>query len=234
MRQQLLAGLLTLACVGLSSIEAQGGSRPGDIGSVRFRLGYLTPQGDSQYWDDKAVDFTGSAGDLKDLSFGFDYLWRLSPNSGLLFSTTFFSGRTVQAYREYADDAGFDISHTTTLETFDMTAAWLFQPGGRRPPIAPYFALGGGFTNWTLNESGSFIDFGDPDWPIVYASYYDSSSTLMAFALAGLEIPVNYAWSVLAEARWKYAEDTLARDFAGFGDIDLSGWEVSLGFAFNY
>jgi len=236
MRQRILVGLTTVVFLGLSSLQAdaQGGWKPGDIGSARFRLGLFPPPGNSQYWDDKSVDFTGSAGDLQDLSFGFDYLWRMGRTSGLLFSTTFFSGRTAQAYRDYVDDAGFDISHTTLLETFDVTAAWFFQPGGRRQRIAPYFALGGGFTNWTLTESGSFIDFGDEEWPIVYASYYDSSSTLMAFALAGLEIPVTHVWSFIAEGRLKYAEDTLAHDFAGFGDIDLSGWEVSIGFAWNY
>jgi hypothetical protein len=227
--------LLAVALLGITGVaEAQHPRRPGEFGSARFRLGLFQPSADSSYFADKEVDFTGSGEDLRDLSFGFDYLWRMAPSYGLMFTSGFFTGRTNQAYREWVDAGGREIVHTTRLETFDIAGAFVYQPGGRLKTVAPYFGAGGGFTGWRLSEDGDFIDFGDPDLPVVYAIYTDDGTTLMGFVLAGLEISPRPFWSLLIEARWRWASDTLGGAFAGFGDLDLSGYEVSAGFAWNF
>ena len=40
--------------------------------------------------------------------------------------------------------------------------------------------------------------------------------------------------TLLDRRRYRWAEDTLSRDFAGFGDLDLSGFEVTGGFAIRF
>jgi hypothetical protein len=228
--------VLTLALSMLWPVEAaaQGNWKPGDFGAVRFRLGLYHPQGNSKYWDDKFEGFTGDIANFKDTTWGMDFLWRLSPSSGLLFSGSFFEGRTNQAYRDWVDGDGNEISHTTRLGEWDMTAAFYFQPGGRRGKVAPYFALGGGFMWWELRENGWFIDFNDPNLPVVPADYRDRGTALVAFALAGLEIPLSWSWSFVAEGRYKWAEDELGGEFADAGTLDLSGYEVTAGFGWNF
>ena len=87
---------------------------------------------------------------------------------------------------------------------------------------------------WQLREEGSFIDFGDDDLPIIYASYRAESTTWEAFAIAGLDIRLSYRWSFFFEGRYRWAEDELNRDLAGLGAIDLSGLQLDGGFAYNF
>jgi len=87
---------------------------------------------------------------------------------------------------------------------------------------------------WGLREEGYFIDFADPDLPIVFASYNAGGTTWELFAVAGLDIPVGYRWSFFVEGRYRWAEAELNDDFSGFGTIDLSGIQLAGGFSWNF
>jgi hypothetical protein len=212
--------------------EAQGNWKPGDFGSARFYLGLFEPQADSQYWDDIFAGFTGSPSDFEDFVFGADYLWGTSRNGGVLFGVSFYEGKSTQAYLDWVDLDGQDISHLTTLRLSDLTAAYVFRFGGKN--LRPYVGGGVGLLWWQLREEGSFIDFADDDLPIIYASYLAESTTWEAFAIAGLDVRLSYRWSFFFEGRYRWAEDELNRDFAGFGTIDLSGLQFDGGFAYNF
>jgi len=56
----------------------------------------------------------------------------------------------------------------------------------------------------------------------------------MAFGVAGIDIPVGPRWSLFVEGRYRWAADDLGQDYAGFGELDLSGWEASGGFGFSF
>lgn len=229
--RSVMLGLLTIL-IGAPLAEAQGNWQPGDFGSLRFRLGVFEPDGSSEYWDETFDVFTGSPGDLQDLSFGVDYLWRTSADAGLLFGTSFYGGSSTNAYRDYVDSAGFDIRHATSLDTWDLSAAYLVRLGGSR--VAPYLGVGGGLLYWNLEEAGDFIDFSSPDLEIFFARYRASGWTWEALGIAGVDIPVSFRWSFFAEGRYRVADDELGDDFAGFGTIDLSGWELAAGFSWNF
>jgi len=229
-----LALSLSAVLVILASPQAaaQGNWQPGDFGSARVRLGLFMPDGSSQYWTDVERAFTGSVDDFEDLTFGFDYVWRFSRTSGLMFTGSFYEGSSTRSYRDWVDDDGRPISHTAELQTGDLAVAWVLQ--ANTYPVRPYFGLGGGILFWDLGEAGWFIDFGDPDLPIVSAAYYDDGTTLEALALAGIELRTSPGFSVILEARYRYADDTLGGDFYEAGTLDLSGLEASAGFAWNF
>jgi hypothetical protein len=233
-RPVLRATMIGVLCavVMATDVEAQGNWQPGDFGSVRFRAGLFTPEGNSQYWEDKFADFSGSVDSFRDFTWGLDYMWRTSQSTGVLFGTSFFNGKATQSYLDWVDADGRDISHTTSLELWDLTAAfvWRFGRGG----LVPYVGLGGGFQNWKLEETGNFIDFGDPELPIVFAGYRSSDWTYELFGLAGVDVPLAYQWSFFVEGRYRYSEDELADDFSGFGTVDLSGTELTAGFSWNF
>ncbi len=235
MRRTLLRAMIfgALCTVALAAdVEAQGNWQPGEFGSIRFRVGLFTPEGDSQYWEDKFVDFTGSADSFRDFTWGLDYMWRISHTSGVLFGASFFNGKATQSYYDWVDADGRDISHTTSLQLWDLTAAFVWRVG--RGGLVPYVGLGGGFQNWRLEESGSFIDFGDPDLPIVFAGYRSTGWTYEVFGLAGVDVPLGFRWSFFVEGRYRYSEDELTDDFSGFGTIDLSGTELTAGLSWNF
>jgi hypothetical protein len=219
---------------GAELADAQGNWRPGDFGSLRFRVGLFEPDGSSQYWDETFDVFTGSPGDLQDITFGADYLWRTSPHGGLMFGTSWYGGSSTQAYRDWVDTDGYDIRHTTSLDLWDVSAAYVYRFGSRDWQVVPYAGLGGGFVNWRLEEVGYFIDFSSPGQEIYYAGYRATGWTWEALGLVGVEVPVGLRWSFFGEGRYRAADDELGDDFSGFGTLDLSGWEVSAGFAWNF
>ena len=235
MRKTLIHAVLLASLMGAATVpvaEAQGNWKAGDFGSFRIRFGLNEPRCDSLYWDEKFADFTGSCSDFQDFIWGADYVWRTGRSSGVMFGSSYYRGRATQAYIDWVDASGRDISHTTTLQTWDITAAFVLRLG--RGAVVPYLGVGGGFVNYTLEESGSFIDFGLPELPIVSAWYRASGWTYEGFGLVGFDFRMGHRWSFFAEGRYKVAEDELAGDFSGFGTLDLGGAEVTAGFAWNF
>jgi hypothetical protein len=224
--------VIAVAALWSASAEAQGNWQPGDFGSWRFYMGVFEPTASSQYWDETFEVFTGSPSDFEDLVFGTDYLWRTSRYGGILFGVSFYDGRATQAYIDWVDAGGGDISHTTTLTLTDMTAAYVLRVG--RGGVRPYIGGGGGLLWWRLREEGSFIDFADPNLPIVFASYRSDGTTWELFGLAGLDFRLGHRWSFFFEGRYRWSEAELNQDFAGFGTIDLSGPQVVGGFSYNF
>lgn len=213
---------------------AQRHWQPGDEGSIRFFLGQFDPDTSSEYWDDKFTDFTGSSSDFNDFIFMVDYRHPVSDSSAMLFSVGWYEGATTQAYRDWVDPAGREIRHKTSLRTFETSAAWIYEIGARQHPVTPYLGAGGGFIWWELIERGDFIDFGNSNLPIINTWYGTNDVTLALFGVAGLDINFGGAWSLVGQARYRWAEDELGGNFAGFGTIDLSGFDYTIGAAFHF
>ena len=155
-RYLVLAIAVTIASLAPVNAEAQGNWRPGDFGSWRFFMGIFEPEANSQFWDDYFVDFTGSPSSFQDLVFGTDYLWRTSRHGGLLFGISFYEGKSTLAYQDWVDADGQDISHTSTLSLWDLSAAYVLRYG--RGSVRPYVGAGGGMVWWQFREEGYFID----------------------------------------------------------------------------
>lgn len=205
----------------------------GDNG-IRFRVGLFTPAGNSQYWNEASVDFTGNAKDLKDAFGGVDYLRRLNPRLSLLITGSGFEGKTRMAYRDYTDTRGNDVAHTTKLNLASFGIGLMVYLAPRNAPIVPYVGAGGGFYSYRLTETGDFIDFTSSTPYIFHDRFTANGTTDGYFYLAGLDIPLSPTWSVFAEARWHKASDQLGGDFGGFGKIDLSGRQIAAGMSWTF
>lgn len=202
--------------------------------NIRLRLGGFEPRGDSEYWDDKQRDFTGDPQDLEDVSFGLDYRVDLTPHVGLMFSGTLFEGELDQEYLDFEDDRGNAIGHTTSLELASATAGLVFHFTGPEAAIRPYVGAGGGLYAWRLEEDGEFIDFTPPP-PVIFEGLLEAEGNAFGYyLLAGLDVPVGRNWSFFAEGRWQRVEDELGDDFEDFGDLDLSGRDLSAGIAWRF
>ena len=215
---------------------AQPRHRRGDPVDHAFRLraGAFTPDGSSEYWDDKALDFSGEAEDLEDLPFGLDYRLELTPHLSLLFSGSLYEGENDQHYLEFTDDRGNDIEHTTTLETSSLTFGAVVHLTGPEAVVRPYLGGGAGLYFYRLEESGEFIDFNPPPPEIFDGTFVDEGNAFGYFALAGIEVPVSRNVAFFAEGRWQSAEAELEDDFEDFGDLDLSGRDLAAGITWRF
>lgn len=199
-------------------------------GAFRVHLGAFQPEGDSEYWDDKDLDFTGGVDDLENVSFGLDYLLPLNRHLSLQFSGTAYGGDTTQSYRDFVDNFGDRIRHDTTLGIASATIGLVVHPLGTDAPVSPYFGAGGGSYFWSLEEEGDFIDTNDD---IFFANLKDEGVAFGYYYLVGLEAPITRRMSIFGEGRWSQADDELSDDFEGFGDIDLSGRTFLIGLSWN-
>ncbi|NIA01644.1 MAG: outer membrane beta-barrel protein [Bacteroidia bacterium] len=240
MRNKLKALLLIMSfCFVAHPALAQYKSRPYTGPQVpqnhlRFNVGYFSPNGDSAYWDDKELEFTGSPNDFANASVGLDYIRQLTERLGLLVTANFWDGDSQQSYRDYTDEVGANITHTTTVATNSVEVGLVYSFLSRRSPVIPYIGGAGGYYSWELEEAGDFIDFGAFPPEIFNDSFSSSGGTFGWSGILGLEIPFNLKWSLFLEGRWQDAKAELDGDFQGFGTLDLSGANFRIGASWGF
>lgn len=231
---------MTIAAVGLAlgaaSAEAQYyGRGGGSDNAFRFRVGMFTPEGDSEYWLDNEAVFGGEPEDLEDVVLGADFRFGLGSRLGLVVSGDLFEGEDELAYLDIVDEFGNDIFHTTSLEVSAITAGLVLNLTPPDSQVVPYVGAGGGYYLWRLTEDGDFVDFADPLGPSIFTTTFEDEGEVLGwYWVAGLEVPIGPQWSLFAEGRWHNAEDELSGDFAGLGDLDLSGRQISGGASWRF
>jgi hypothetical protein len=204
--------------------------------AFRLRLGLFTPDGGGEFFDELEQDFTGSADDLEDVVGGIDYQHRLGRgNLSMLISADLYEGQMDSSYRDFVDNFGDEIAHSTTLEVVQVTAGIKVDLAPEHAPVVPYVGVGGGVYNYRYEESGDFIDFSTPDDEVFSATLSTEGAVLGWYAMAGLEVPLGPYFSVFAEGRWDNAEeDDLGDDFDGLGTLDLSGRRIMGGLSWQF
>ncbi|HEX5758465.1 MAG TPA: hypothetical protein VF121_04685 [Thermoanaerobaculia bacterium] len=233
-RWTLALALILLAAAPAVAQPRYGRHRDPADHALRLRVGGFVPEGDSTYFEVNALDFSGEAEDLEDLSFGLDYRLDVTPHLSLLFSGTLFEGEMDQHYLDFTDDRGNDIEHTTSLEIASLTLGATFHFLGPEAAIRPYVGAGGGLYTYRLEESGDFIDFNPPPPELFSGTFATEGETFGYYLLGGFEVPVSRNVAFFAEGRWQRAEDELGEDFEDFGEIDLSGRDLAAGVTWRF
>lgn len=222
-----------LALLAATPVRAQEGHYAGES-VARVSIGVFEPGGDSDYWREKAIDFTGTTSDFDDLTATLDYAYFWTDRFAAVISLSGWEGDSTQAYRDFVDPAGRDISHLATVSTGWLEVGLLFHLFAGRQAVMPYLGAGGTMAFWELTEEGEFIDF-DTSPPSIFGDRFAAEGEAFGYyLLAGVEIPVSRTVSLFAEGRWRDADDELDRDFAGFGTLDLSGRSLAAGVAIGF
>lgn len=232
-RSSLALILLILVAAAPAAAQRRGRHDPPDH-ALRLRLGLFVPDGSSEYFEDKALDFTGDAEDLEDLSFGLDYRLEVTPRFSLLFSGNLFEGQNDQHYLDFTDELGNEVEHTTTLEIASLTAGAVVHFAGPEAVVRPYVGAGGGLYTYRLEEAGEFIDFNPPPPEIFDGIFEEQGETFGYYWLAGLEVPVSRNFALFAEGRWHNADADFEDDFEDLGNLDLSGRDLSAGVTWRF
>lgn len=223
-----LAGLLVAS---VPALAQDGRYYPQREGAFRLYVGAFQPEGESEYWEEKEQDFTGSIDDFESISLGGEYLLPLNQHLSLAFSGSVFEGDSTNAYRDFEDNFGDRIRHDTTLSIASATLGLLFHFTGPDTVVQPYLGVGGGAYFWSLSEEGDFIA---ADNDIFFADLESDGVAFGWYGRLGLEVPINPHFSIFGEGRWTQADDELEGDFEGFGDLDLSSRELAVGLSWNF
>jgi opacity protein-like surface antigen len=231
----LMSGMAAWAA-GPRHYPRQGAPADAPTGAFRLSVGIFSPDGDSVFWSDNADLFTGDVGDFDDTTFRGQLEWGLGPRASVVFGLGSYNGSSRRAYRDFVDGDGFDIVHDATLEITPLTVGVMLAPGGRDKRVVPYLTVGVGFYNWEYTEVGDFIDFGsgeDPP-PIIFGAFVADGVATGFYAGLGIDFAIAPSTSLFVEGRWQQVDDEPGDDFEGFGDLDLSGSELSVGLAWKF
>jgi opacity protein-like surface antigen len=203
-------------------------------GELRFHIGSFRPDGSSAYWDSIRNDFTGSdPSDFENPSFGLDYILPINDHLGVMFSGSYYEGKSTNSYRNFEDNFNHRIVHDTTLDIGSATVGLVFHILPKGAAVQPYVGVGGGAYPWRLQERGDFIDFSDPNQAIFFSRLSSSGTAFGYYGLAGLDVPIGRHVSIFGEGRWTWVKADLRDDFDGFGKIDLGGREIAAGLSFS-
>ncbi len=223
---------ITLVVLGIFWVSA--GPAIAQDNALRFSAGIFEPDGESQYWNETFDTFAGNISDFDDAEVSFEYQRRLTRRLSLVAGASAYEGSQNLGYFDFVDPQGFDILHEGTLEIDTATLGIRLDLASQGSVIIPYVAIGGGFFSWTLTEDGEFVDFGVVPEEIFASTFEDDGVTFGSYFAAGVDVPIGNSFAIFGEVKWTDAQDDLSGDFAGLGELDLSGQRIAAGFSWSF
>jgi hypothetical protein len=216
------AGILAL-CVGVFALPAAAAA-----GGLDVRLGAMWPSADSILFDDDEELYFVNDGDWVGFTGGAEYSLKLVDNLELGLHVDGYGKNVDTAYRGFEHEEGGDILQTLELDIVPIGVTLRLIPTGRRAKIAPFVGVGADLVLYEYKEYGDFIDFFDPDLPVIFDSFASDGVTFGLHATAGVRVFVSDDIAIVGEARYLWAEDDMDDDFRG-NRIDLSGIAATVG-----
>jgi hypothetical protein len=208
-------------------------------GSFVIRAGYEAANTQSQPFTVAREQTTLGPRSFDGFNLGLDLNFVLTNHVD--FVTTFdASTRTNTAeYREWEEN-GQPIVHQSTLDRAALGAGFRFNPLGRGRQISnlafipaklvPYVGATAGMMWYDFTQKGDFVEVVDDSTGNIFSDELRSwHYNVMAQAFTGLERRLNARWSVVGETRYTQSSARLVKDYAGLGDIQLSGLAFTLG-----
>src|SRR3954469_142121 len=205
----------------------------------RMWFGTSVPDARSNFWDDNFQNYQASRGQLTGFAFGFDSIRHFDRHNALMISAGFSWSSANEPARYVLDENGNPLEHHLDLDTFSLTAAYLFYPAGTEHRVIPYLGAGAGFYMGELRAyRSSFVTDDcdeDGDCTIEFIDKQDSFFlTVGYFAVAGLEVPVSSHAAILLDGRYTVAHANLGSDFVDNRNLDLSGGQYAMGVAIHF
>jgi hypothetical protein len=97
---------------------------------------------------------------------------------------------------------------------------------------APYVAAGVGAMVYDFEQAGDFVDYETLD--IFTKTFQSDGTTATAHVAAGLDLSLHKHVLLTGEGRYQWARADMSRDFLDFDPIDLSGFQITVGFAARF
>ena len=243
----LVAGLFAVIRPG--DVAAQGGDGflfKVPVVTVGFRMGYALPNVGSDLFAHTRDQLTIESGDFAGGYYGGELAVRLSSRLDLAIGVGYAGSSTRSEFREFVEVVGNDslaIEQVTDFWTTPLTlsAKYYLSDRGRSigrfawvPSTVNVYVGGGfGFTYYKFDQVGDWVDFETLD---IFASRFESSGTgVQVHSLAGLDFSINKRVFLTGEGRYLWADAGVnERFFEGFDDVDLSGFQFTVGISARF
>ncbi len=227
--------------------------------AVKLKFGMFFPSADSDLWKTEFEQMTFAKEDFADTVVGFEYEYFLNRNLSLILEVSSYSKNKSGDYRDWVGVdiggysfaypkgviLGYPIFHVFGLSITPLQISFKFSPVGRRAFVRPYFGAGVGIYFWRCKLEGETplfddeYEWYDADYNVyvyeIWSSYIrdDNNVNFGWHVMAGLTFPIGLRTSLFGEFKYSKAQGELD-DFIGFEPFDLSGYQLSIGFSYQF
>ncbi len=216
--------------------------------SLAVRFGYNLPRtggsggSDDNLWAFTREQLTVEKGDFGGIFLGAELGVRVSERFDVTVSAGRSSAKALSEFRAYVDTDDRPIEQTTEFSTLPLTVGIKAFPWKRGRSVGrfawvprswnPYAGVSAGIVRYRFQQYGDFVDFETKD---IFSDDFRSEGTTATVHLrAGIEVGVSSTLMLTAESRYAFGSASLGRDFEGFEDLDLTGFQATAGIALRF
>jgi opacity protein-like surface antigen len=195
---------------------------------------YVTPEGDSDIYDQNNEEVTFEVDDLNGFgaTFGYDHFVGDFVNVGGAIS--FYQNDTVVRDREFEFENGDPIFREIRLRIVPIEANLRVLPVGRDVPVIPYVGAGVGVYIWEYEEIGDFVIDRFTDPTVISGTAFSDGADFGFNLHGGVQVPITRSATITGEVKWTRVEGDLDEESfdPAFEPIDLSTVTYSGGVSF--
>ena len=211
-------------------------------GVVGVSGGWLVASQSGGIFDFTRELLTVNEGDFDSGTFRLEAGLSNSPRVDLVVEVGFSRATIASEYRDFVGDDDLPIAQTTELTQTPIGGSlrfWL-MPRGRNVGrfawvphrVASYVGAGGGAQRYQFTQDGDFVDFVDLS---IFSDRLESSGwTRSAHVFGGASVKLTRQLFSSIEGRYVWANTPLSSDFVGFDNIDLNGFQATVGIEFVF
>lgn len=245
-----LAILLALGLLASTARDARAQSPPDFLlqrptNHLDLSFGFALPRADGPIFDFVSERFTVDSGDFRSPTVSGALGFRVTERIDFALEAGYAGSEVRSEYLEYVED-GQPIEQTTRFTRVPFGAVLRIYPVERGRTVgsfawiprdmAPYLGLGGGWVWSRFEQEGDFVDErGEPPFPI-FTDRLRSTDAAPAFhVLGGVDVSLGPRFVLTGEGRYSWASAELDPSvFRGFGDLDLSGFQATVGMSVRW
>jgi hypothetical protein len=246
-RASLVAALVVSASLSPALLQAQQPlpdflfrTPPATLG---LRVGFASPRADSEVFDFTRDQLTLGSSAFDGVTFGAQLGIRVTDRLEIAIDGALSSSETRTEFRDWVDVDDRPIEQTTMLNRLPLTVSvkgYLRDRGRSISRFAwipaawtPYVGAGAGVMWYAFEQDGDWVDFETLD--IFYDNFRSAGSTPTMHLLGGLDVSLSPRFLLNTEGRYLWASAPMdGRDFVGFDDIDLSGFQLTAGLSVRF
>lgn len=206
-------------------------------GSIGLRGGFAFAMANSDIFDEVTDLFTLQRGDFSGFSGALDVSIAASSRFDVVVSGGFAHSSEDSEYRDWVGEDDLPIRQRTELTRVPLTVSvkGYLTPRGREvgtlawvpERFVPFVGAGGGAMWYRFEQAGEFIFFETSD--IFQDELRSDGWAPTLHALGGVDVALGPRIVLEGEARYVWASTDLDLDFEGYGPIDLSGFQTTVG-----
>ena len=248
-RNRARRGLLLAAIAWVSSSPAASAQAGGPgflfrkpMMSIGIKGGYARAQAGSEVFDFAREELTLDIGDFSSSAWGAEVAVRATERLEVAGEVGVARSRTWSEFRDWVDLDDLPIEQSTTFLRVPVTLSlkYYFRDRGRSVSDfawipgkwSPYIGAGGGALWYLFEQEGAFVDFQTLD--IFDALYKSEGMTSTAHVFTGVGVSLSPRVVLTGEGRYSWGRAEMGTDFVDFDQIDLSGFQATVGLSFRF